>query len=319
MKRLEGFCVETQYKERVWGGHELRPPKSEGLSGPIGEAWIVYEENRVASGADEGLTLGEMAEKYGARLLGERAVERTGKRFPVLIKILDCQDWLSVQVHPDDEKAVQLEGEGQFGKTEAWYFLKAETGARIISGLREGVTREEMAEGIRNGTIIEMVSYQPVEQGDTVLTMASTIHALGPGLLVYEVQQTSDITYRIFDWNRPQKEGRALHIEQSIEVSNPALIGKYKKATVLREGVQRLVECPYFTLEFVASEGSVVVLNTEQRSFHAVTVIEGEMTAEGEGWSQTLGRYETVIIPAECGEYRLRPRGGFQALLTSSE
>jgi mannose-6-phosphate isomerase len=319
MKRLEGFCVEPQYKERVWGGHDLRPHEDGDAGAPIGEAWIVYEENRVASGPDQGLTLGEMTEKYGPRLLGERSVERTGKRFPVLIKLLDCQDWLSVQVHPDDEKAVMLEGPRQFGKTEAWYFLKVEPGAQIISGLREDITREQMTEGISNGTIIEMVRYQPVERGDTVLTMAGTIHALGPGLLVYEVQQTSDITYRIFDWNRGQREGRALHIKQSVQVSDPTLAGIYRKSSAVEEGKQRLVECPYFALELVASERTVVEMDTRQESFHALTVIEGEMTAEGDGWSHVLGLYETVIVPAEAGAYRLRPGGPFRALVAKSE
>jgi mannose-6-phosphate isomerase len=317
MTAMEGIRVEPQYKERVWGDHNLHPPRAKSTDAPVGEAWIVYEGDRVASGPDAGLTLGEMASKYGAQLLGRMSVERTGSRFPLLIKLLDCQAWLSLQVHPDDEKAMRLEGPGHFGKTEAWYFLKAEPGARIISGLRPGVTAEQLAEAIRNGTIIDLAHYQPVEQGDAVLMLAGTIHALGPGLLVYEVQQTSDITYRIFDWNRPQTDGRALHIEQSIASANPALRGIYKKGERIAEGEQqRLLECPYFALDLIASQHTIVELDTHGETFHALTVTRGEMQAEGEGWSQLLSQYETVIVPAACGPYTLRPRGESRALLS---
>jgi mannose-6-phosphate isomerase len=135
--------------------------------------------------------------------------------------LLDCNEWLSVQVHPDDALAAELEGPGHFGKTEAWHILRAEPGARIISGLLPGTTSEEMARAIRDGTIAGMAEYMPLQQGDTVLTRARTIHALGPGLFVYEVQQTSDFTYRIYDWGRPQGAGRVLHVEQAIRASDP--------------------------------------------------------------------------------------------------
>jgi mannose-6-phosphate isomerase len=314
--QLEGICVEPQYRERVWGGHNLKAD----ASAPIGEAWIVYEGNKVSSGPEQGRTLGELAAEYGAQFLGRRVVKQTGSRFPLLIKLLDCQAWLSLQVHPDDVKAEQLEGPGHFGKTEAWYILKAEKGAQVISGVREGTTKEELAEAIRNGKVIDLAHYQPVEQGDCILTMAGTIHALGPGLLVYEVQQTSDITYRIFDWNRPQSEGRALHIEQSIAVSDPAARGKLTKGKPVDEGErQRLVECPYFTLDLISAKWETVELDTGQETFHALTVIDGEMEIEGSGWSQVLGQYESVVVPAACGGYRLYPRGGFEALLAGVE
>jgi mannose-6-phosphate isomerase len=182
--------------------------------------------------------------------------------------------------------------------------------------LRPGVTAEQLAEAISNSTIIDLVHYQPAEQGDIVLTPAGTIHALGPGLFVYEVQQTSDITYRIFDWNRPQAEGRALHIEQSVAVSNPASHGIYKKSKPPSEGEpQRLMECQYFTLDLITSQQLTVELDTRGETFHALTVIEGEMQAEGDNWSQRLAQYETIIVPAAGGAYTLRPRGPFRTLL----
>jgi len=302
---LEGIRVEPQYRERVWGGHEL----SQKTGTPIGEAWIVYEDNKVVSGAAAGRTLGELAGEYGADFLGRRVVKQTGSRFPLLIKLLDCQAWLSLQVHPDNETARQLEGPEHFGKTEAWYFLKAEDGAQVISGVSPGTTREELAEGIRSGDLIKLAQYQPVEAGDAILMRAGTIHALGPGLLVYEVQQTSDITYRIYDWDRPQSAGRALHIEQSIAAADPALVGDYKKGTLLAEGSrQRVLDCPYFALDLVGAGWETIEMDTLQNSFHAVTVIEGEAEVEGSGWSQVLGTYESLVVPAACGAYRLYSR-----------
>jgi len=313
---LEGVRVEPQYRERVWGGHSLRPDAGT----PIGEAWIVYEDNKVISGPAQGRTLGEIAAEYGADFLGRRVAKQTGSRFPLLVKMLDCRDWLSLQVHPDNEKARQLEGPEHFGKTEAWYFLKANKGAKVISGVRPGTTREQLAEAIRSGDLIKLAHYQPVEQDDAILMRAGTIHALGPGLLVYEVQQTSDITYRIYDWDRPQTAERALHIEQSVAASDPALVGEYKKGSPLPEGGrQRVVECSYFALDLVGTRWEAIELDTRQQSFHSLTVIEGETEVEGSGWSQVLGTYESLVVPAACGAYRLYPRGGFRAMVAKVE
>ena len=311
---LEAFVVETQYRERVWGGDNLRPAV-EGAT-PIGEAWVVYEENRVASGKHEGRTLGDLASEYGAALLGTKPVERTGTRFPLLIKLLDCNDWLSVQVHPDDAQAVELEGPGSFGKTEAWHILQAGHGARIIAGLKPGTTPGEMARAIREGTIEGLVEYMPLQRGDTVLTMARTIHALGPGLFVYEVQQTSDFTYRVYDWGRPQGAGRALHIEQAIRVSDPAAQCEHVPAQGYSgDGVRRLVSSAYFDLVLAESRGEALRMDTRGESFHAVTAIEGECRIEGAGEPRTLAPYDTAIIPASRGQYSIVPMGSASALV----
>ncbi len=315
---LEALKLEPEYHERVWGGQNLRKVK-EGDT-PIGEAWIVYEGNKIESGPLAGRTLGEIAEEYGEALLGRKAVGKTGSRFPLLIKLLDCADWLSIQVHPDDEQARRMEGPEHFGKTEAWHMLKAEENAKLIAGLKAGTTREEMAEAIRNGTIADLAYYQPVKAGDSVFTPARTVHALGPGLFLYEIQQTSDITYRVFDWNRPQSAGRALHIEQSIEVADPDARCKYIPAVPeMGDGARRLISCPYFTLQIAHSAVTPLFRDTRGESFAIASVIEGELEIEGAGWSHTLSQYETVIVPACCGTYQLYPHGEFRALLAAVE
>jgi mannose-6-phosphate isomerase len=246
-------------------------------------------------------------------------MRRTGLRFPLLIKLLDCQDWLSVQVHPDDEQAARLEGPGQFGKTEAWHILEATPGARLISGLRPGMTAEVLAQAVRQGTLTDLAQYLEVRAGDTVFTRAGTVHALGPGLLLYEVQQTSDITYRVFDWNRPPSAGRELHVEKSLAVIDPAATGRAEPAPALTDGgAQTLTRCEYFHLELLYAASSPVRRDTRGESFHALTVIEGEAALEGEGWTGRLARFETAVIPAMCGEYVVRPNGPSVRALCSS-
>lgn len=302
-----------QYHTRVWGGQRLKPAQP-----PIGEAWIVYEHNRIAAGPFAGRTLAEVAEAQGAALLGASVVARTGRRFPLLIKLLDCADWLSIQVHPNDEQAMQLEGPGHFGKTEAWHILEAEAGAQLIAGVRPGVSAEALAQAIRSGALLDVVAYHPVQAGDTVFMPAGTLHALGPGLLLYEVQQTSDITYRVFDWNRPASAGRALHLEQSALVADPTAQGRLQHLPPLTaNGRRSLVTCRYFQLELLAAGTESLLLDTRGESFHALTVIQGAAEVVLGSERLTLSRFESVIVPAEAGAYRLEPRGGCRVLNAS--
>lgn len=300
---LYGLQLVPQYREYVWGGSRLRPEHV-----PTAEAWVVYENDQIASGALEGKTLAEACQQFGADLLGWQVVTKTGLRFPLLIKLLDCAAWLSLQVHPNDEQARLLEGPGFFGKTEAWHFIEAATGAEILYGVLPGVTRTRLVEAIRNGTVLELMQHMPVQAGDSVLISPGTIHALGPGLLVYEVQQTSDLTYRVFDWNRPTSQGRPLHIDQSLLVADPQAPRQHFPASRLVDNeVQALISCEYFTLERIATHAETLTLSTGQVSFHALTVINGRAEVAGEGWALQLGRLDTVIIPACCDVYRVQP------------
>lgn len=312
MPVLEGLLLTPAYHERVWGGQRLRPANP-----PIGESWIIYEENQVTDGPMAGCTLAELTAAYGEALLGRVPLSRTGDRFPLLIKILDAADWLSVQVHPNDEQAVALAGPGHFGKTEAWHILEAAPGAQLIAGLKPGTTREAFADAVRAGTVTDLSRYLTVEAGDTVFIGAGTLHALGPGLLLYEIQQTSDITYRVFDWNRPQSAGRALHIEQSLAVTNPAISGEVQPPPPVEQPVGELVACPYFMLEQVVGADAPIDLDTAGQSFHALTVIEGAATIAGGGWEYTLGRFESVVVPAAVGAYQVQPQGACRLLKAS--
>src|SRR5215210_2598747 len=145
------FLLEPQYRERVWGGRRLKAAEP-----PVGEAWVAFEESRVRAGEHDGRTVAELTSEYGEHFLGREVFESYGTRFPLLVKLLDCADWLSVQVHPNDEQAARMVGPGEFGKSEAWHFIEAEPGATIYAGIKPGTTQEELEEAIRSGRVLEV-------------------------------------------------------------------------------------------------------------------------------------------------------------------
>lgn len=303
--------IQTQYHHRVWGGQMLKSS----LEQPIGEAWLVYQQNIISSGTFAGQTLEHVCQSQGVDLLGARAVKQTGLRFPILIKILDCADWLSVQVHPNDTQALTLEGAGQFGKTEAWQVLAAQPGAELIAGVKPDTTVEQLERAIREGTILERSQKHHVEAGDTVMMPAGTLHALGPGLLIYEVQQTSDITYRVWDWDRSSNAGRSLHLEQSIAVTNPLLQGEINRNKILEStGIETRAQCPYFTLEQIQATDQTLELDTQHASFHTITITQGRAVVIVGQSRVELGLFETVIVPANAGKYQIQPLEAFTAL-----
>jgi len=311
MPALAPFRLVPDYRHRVWGGHRLRPGPE-----PIGEAWLVFDHNTVAGGQHAGLTLAKMAAQAGEALLGSHGMLAAGGNFPLLLKLLDTSDWLSVQVHPNDEQAHRLEGPTARGKTEAWHILDAAADAQLIVGPRPGIGQDALESAIRNGTLLDCIMHERVREGDTVLVPAGTVHALGPGLLLYEVQQSSDITYRVFDWNRPQTPARTLHVEQSASVASAASTARVQPLPPIAPagGAVPLTSCRYFTLAMVAAGDEPVRLDTRGETFHALTVIGGEAMLTGEGWTAALSRLDTVLVPAACGSYTIRGRGGLRLL-----
>jgi mannose-6-phosphate isomerase len=306
------LIVKPEYRDYVWGGQRLRPGEM------TAEAWVIDENDLIVSGPLAGMALAAAAAQFGVELLGKTVTARTGNHFPLLIKLLDCAQWLSLQVHPNDQQAVQLEGSDNNGKTEAWFVLDAAPEAKIIAGLKPGTTADALSEAIHRGTILDLAQYIPVHAGDTIFMPAGTIHALGPGLLVYEVQQASDITYRVFDWNRPQTSTRKLHIEKSLAVANPAARSAAVPLPVLQDGhSHQLVQSEFFTLEMLSAKMQSLTLNTFGTSFHALTVIEGSARITSGGEVFTLNKFNSIIVPSATGEYVLEPLGGFRILKSS--
>ncbi len=232
---------------RVWGGRRLAERFGYAGSEPIGEAWMVYDENEVLEGPLAGRSLKVALPELGSGFLGQKAVEKYGLELPLLVKLLDTAEWLSVQVHPDDAYALAVEAHTGFhGKNEAWVILDAEPGAKIIYGVKRPVSRDELRAAAEDRSILELLNFVSVAPGDVIFVPAGTIHALGPGLLLYEVQQRSDLTYRLFDYGR----GRELHLEKALDVARlePAPVQKVR----LKPG--DFLSTPFFTLALVEGE-----------------------------------------------------------------
>ncbi|WP_018886464.1 type I phosphomannose isomerase catalytic subunit [Paenibacillus massiliensis] len=303
---------QPEFKERVWGGRAL---ESFGLTPPpghIGEGWMIADHpngtTTVLNGPLAGQGLDAIREQLGKDWLGSKGVSEQGGRFPLLIKLLDCNDDLSVQVHPTDS----YEGlpPGELGKTEMWYVLDAKPDAKIIYGLREGVTRDSMREALESGTIMEDLNQVSVKAGDTFFIPAGTVHALCAGVVVAEIQQNSDTTYRLYDYNRPGLDGqpRELHIEDSLNVTSYDSAGATMMETSEAVAGQwlTLASCDYFVVE----KGIVKenwALTTHADSFTILVVCDGEGTLTWDNGAGSLPYKagDCFLLPANLGSYEL--------------
>jgi mannose-6-phosphate isomerase len=302
VNNLIPFKLIPEYRDYVWGGQRLRPGCR------TAEAWIVYEANVIAEGPWAGLTLAQVMEQEGDALLGDWARRHGVRRFPLLIKLLDCADWLSVQVHPDDAQAQRLEGDASSGKTEAWHVLEAADGAELIAGVRPGVGQQALLQALQQGQVLDVVQRESVQAGDTIYVPAGTIHALGPGLLVYEIQQVSDLTYRIYDWDRPTSNGRVLHLEKAKQVVKVEAGNFHHSLPMLGDGQRSvLVLSMQFRLELLSLHDQAMMLAAGRTSFQTLTVTEGTVQLLCDGQSIQLERLDTIVIPAVAPDCVLEP------------
>jgi mannose-6-phosphate isomerase len=299
-------------KERVWGGTRLLPPRTL----PIGELWLAGPWIEVVAGPFAGRTLEEVAVELGEGLVGSAAPAGPGPRFPLLAKLLDPAAWLSVQVHPDDAVARRLEGPDAVGKAEAWYVVDADPGAELLVGVRPGATIADARAAIalpaerRGSAVVDLMARVAVGPGDAITLPAGTLHAVGPGVLLYELQQPSDLTYRVDDWGRPASAGRPLHAEEalaSVGVGGPPEIRR-----AVPPG--RVLACPQFALDLIVEPAS---LDPAGRTLHVVTALDGPADLAGSGWSERLEAFETVVVPAERSRYEVRPSGGSRVLVAA--
>jgi mannose-6-phosphate isomerase len=309
----------------IWGGTKLgrRYGKGAGSAGNIGESWEIYEGNTVQNGQLRGKTLREVTEQFGEALLGTAAHGNPPGRFPLLIKLIDATRQLSIQVHPNDQQAQQMEQE-PFGKTEAWYILDADPGAKLVYGLAHPLTADQLRERSADGSVEADLAYLPVSAGDVVLVPAGTIHAIGAGIVLYEIQQTSSTTYRLYDWNRKGPDGkpRELHLRKAVQVADltPPTGGKQASRDLgSEEGVHRqeLVRCPYFVLERGTLDGGWT-RRPDDRSFLGVTCVSGEIivSAPDGAWpDEHIGPGGSLLLPATLGACMVRPDAGRAELL----
>lgn len=299
---------QPEFKERVWGGRALERFGFSVPEGRIGEAWTIGDHpngtTKVMNGELAGKGLDEIREMYGREFFGTKGFSGKSRRFPLLIKLLDCQDDLSVQVHPNDH--YERLPEGELGKTEMWYVLDAKPGAKIIYGLEPGVTRETIARAIEDGTIMDCLHEVSVRAGDCFYIPAGTVHALCAGVLVAEIQQNSDTTYRLYDYNRLGLDGkpRELHVEDSLNVIAYEGSGATRMTTELEASNVwlTLVQSPFFITEKGKASGQWK-LETNGETFIVHIVCEGKGTIRWADGEIAAKPGDCFLIPANLGAY----------------
>lgn len=291
-------------KERLWGGSKLKTVLGKPIkSGQTGESWelsgIAGDVSLVANGPLKGKSLQELIDMYSTDLLGKSVVERFGSEFPILIKFIDAQKDLSIQLHPGDELAMKRHQ--SFGKTEMWYIMDAEKGAELIIGFNKDVDAEEYQQFLEQGKLTDLMNYVPVNKGDTFFINTGKVHAIGAGIMLTEIQQTSDITYRIYDFERRDKEGnlRELHTEQALEAID------YRKKEDYRVEYQKetnqlnsMVASPYFTTNYLKCTNDTKIDLSERDSFTILICVDGEAEIKTAGGKEPLKMGETILIPA---------------------
>jgi len=316
------------FKVKPWGGRRLETLLRKSLppGEPIGESWEISDHphgmSEVDGGELAGRTLRELVERDEVGLIGRRGALELGGRFPLLYKFIDAADFLSVQVHPGDDYARKHE-EGDPGKIEAWVVIHAEPGARIAHGLKGGATRRTLSRAIASGTVEEHLRFVEVKRGDVLVLPAGTVHAIGPGVVVAEIQENSDTTYRLYDWGRMGLDGkpRELHVGKALDVidfagSSEPLV----RPQVLRDGDarhERLAANEKFTFDRYSHDAPFEIRPAELESFVILSCTGGraELVYPQGTCTMTLG--ETLLVPATLSTITVRPQGPVEILVMS--
>jgi len=310
------------YKEKIWGGNKIKTilNKDFGDIPNCGESWelsgVEGNVSVVSNGFLAGNTIEELIEIYMGDLVGDRIFETFGVEFPLLTKFIDANDDLSIQVHPGDKLA--KERHNAFGKTEMWYVLQADPGAQLQSGFNQPVDEDRYLFKLEHNELTDILNFEEVRAGDVFFIPAGRVHAIGKGILLTEIQQTSDVTYRIFDYGRSDKEGviRELHTELSLAAIDYTLYPEYKTKYTpkLNESVE-LVSCKYFTTNLLELTTTIEKDYNKLDSFVIYICLDGELQLETESGSEPVQKGETVLIPASIENVVLKPTSASVKLL----
>ncbi|NGY37881.1 class I mannose-6-phosphate isomerase [Flavobacterium sp. XN-5] len=297
-------------KERIWGGEKLKTVLNKPIESKItGESWelstVEGDVSTIANGVLKGKSLTAIIEEFPNEILGTAVYSKFGKQFPLLFKYLDAREDLSIQVHPND--ALAKERHNSFGKTEMWYIMQADVDARIIVGFKEDSNKEEYVQSLENKTLLNLLDDVKVKSGDVFFLETGTVHAIGAGLVVAEIQQTSDITYRLYDFDRKDAQGntRELHIDLALDAINYDKVDTFKEYTKEMNQSNSIVDCPYFTTNFVPLDGEIT-LNKNGESFTVYMCIEGDFEIEYHNSTFNYKKGDTVLIPAAMKNYLLK-------------
>ena len=302
---------EPIFKQTLWGGEKLKNLLHKSAPERAGESWeisgLAGDESIVANGPLLGRTLPDICQQYGEKLLGKKVVAQSGTEFPLLFKFIDAKQDLSLQVHPNDELAQKRHG--CLGKTEMWYVLQADNGAQLINGFCKELPREKYEQAVQSGAILDYVGTYKVQAGDGFFIPAGRIHGIGAGILIAEIQQTSKITYRLYDYHRKDKDGkeRTLHTKEGAEALDFSVL---EQAVIRTKAIpnipQEITSCSFFTVNLLQVNGTVWRDLLSNDSFVAYMGLSGKTDIVCEASTYTIAEGQTILIPAALTQYTLK-------------
>jgi len=319
--KLYPLQFEPILKERIWGGTKLKSVFNKPITSDItGESWelstVEGDVSVIANGEYKGKPLTELINDNPNEILGTAVHTRFGKQFPLLFKFLDAREDLSIQVHPNDELAKKRHN--SFGKTEMWYVLQADEGSRIIVGFKDDSSPKEYVKHLEDDTLISILDTVKAKEGDVFFLETGTVHAIGAGILIAEIQQTSDITYRLYDFNRKDAQGntRELHVDLALDAINYNKVETQKKYDKVLNESNTVVDCPYFTTNFLPLDGEIPVDKTEN-TFTVYMCVDGSFELELEGEKYQYKKGDTILIPAAMKTFSINGKASILEIYIS--
>ncbi len=310
MKKLYPLKFQPILKERIWGGNKLASVLNKDTnSDGIGESWEISDvegdTSVVTNGSLKGTSLKELQLQFGADLIGEKNHKIFQDKFPILIKFIDAKQDLSIQLHPNDELAA--ERHNSFGKTEMWYVMQADKDSNLIVDFNQKMDKDKYLHHLNNKTLPEVLNFDKVKEGDAYFIEVGRVHAIGAGVMLAEIQQTSDVTYRVYDWDRVDVNGnsRELHNDLALDAIDFDMPDNYKVKYRKKDNVSNeMVTCPYFTTNYLEVTKTIKKENTYD-SFVIYICVEGEASIETENHSETIKKGETILLPAAIKKYSI--------------
>ncbi len=313
---LYPLTFHTLFKDKIWGGQKIKTVlgKDFGNLPNCGETWEISgvpgNVSVVNQGPLEGKSLRDLLIEYGPRLAGGRVYAQFGDEFPLLVKFIDANDDLSIQVHPDDELAARRHN--SFGKTEMWYIMQADPGSTLITGFNREMSRETYQQAFEAGQLNDILNRETAEAGDVFFLPAGRVHTIGKGLLLAEIQQTSDVTYRIYDFDRVDDQGnkRELHVEEALDAIDYRWYPDYKTTYPAVTGAPvEVAKCQYFVTNRLQFTGTQAMNFAERDAFTILVVVGGTGTLEWEGGSMVVAAGQAVLLPAGLEAIELHAEG----------
>lgn len=304
MKINQLIKFEPILKDKIWGGEKLASLlNKQSKRKDIGESWEISDvegdTSIVTNGHLKGKNLKELISEFKSDLVGEKIYTHFGEKFPLLIKFIDAKEALSIQLHPNDTLA--KERHNSFGKTEMWYVMQADKNANLIVGFQKEVSSEDYIKHLETKSLLDILNVDEVQKGDVYFIPTGRVHAIGAGVLLAEIQQTSDVTYRIYDWDRPNPDGtfRDLHTEEAIDAIDYSAKDSYKTEYSKKENASsEIVSCQYFTTNVLPIKGEISINHQEKDSFVIYMCVEGNVTFQYENQTEKLKTGETILVPA---------------------